>query len=109
MNSAIEDNEQDWDEVIRQRDMQRDLIDKANENILALERSLKAARFVAHKMRLDKYKDEVRMGGTTEKTGKAKYKAAMHNYDVIIDLAFKGKGGLEHNDECVKKGWDDEG
>ena len=98
---------QDWDAVVKQRDMRQELIERANENILACERALKAAKYYVHKMRLSMYKDEMR-GGEPEEACKAKYILAMRNYDVIIDLAFKGKGGGEHNDECVKKGWEDE-
>ena len=97
---------QDWDAVVKQRDMRQELIERANENILACERALKAAKYYVHKMRLSKYKDEMR-GGEPEEACKAKYILAMRNYDVIIDLNFKGSGGGEHNDECVKKGWED--
>jgi len=98
---------QDWDAVVKQRDMRQELIERANENILACERALKAAKYYTHKCRLAHYKEQVRKGGE-EEIAKASYVLSMHDYDVIIDLAFKGKGGGEHNDECVKKGWEDE-
>ena len=106
-NPAIEDNEQDWDEVIQQRDFHQELAGRANENIIACERALRAAKYYVHKMRLGKYKDQAREG-EPEEVSRAKYILAMRNYDAIIDLAFKGRGGGEHNDECVKRGWDDE-
>jgi len=106
---AIEDNEQDWNGVMAQRDFHRELVGRANENIIACERALKAAKYYVHKMRLGKYKAAVANGECHEEVGKHYYEKAMQNYDVIIDLNFKGKGGGEHNDECVKKGWEDEG
>ena len=113
-NPAIEDNEQDWedfalsqDEVIQQRDFHQELAGRANENIIACERALRAAKYYTHRCRLAQYKEAVQ-NGLPQEVGRASYQAAMQNYDAIIDLAFKGRGGGEHNDECVKRGWDDE-
>ena len=108
-NPAIEDNEQDWDEVIQQRDFHQELAGRANENIIACERALRAAKYYTHRCRLAQYKIAVANGNIEEESGKHLYALAMRNYDAIIDLAFKGRGGGEHNDECVKRGWDDEG
>ena len=108
-NPAIEDNEQDWDEVIQQRDFHQELAGRANENIIACERALRAAKYYTHRCRLAQYKTDVENGKFPEDVGKYYYEKAMQNYDAIIDLAFKGRGGGEHNDECVKRGWDDEG
>ena len=108
-NPAIEDNEQDWNGVVEQRDFHRELVGRANENIIACERALRAAKYYTHRCRLAQYKIAVANGNIEEESGKHLYALAMQNYDAIIDLAFKGRGGGEHNDECVKRGWDDEG
>ena len=95
--------------IMEQRDFHQELVERANENIIACERALRAAKYYVHKIRLDTYKAAVRNGTSTEENAKMNYLVAMRNYDVVIDLNFKGKGGGEHNDECVKKGWEDEG
>ena len=51
---------------MKQRDMRQELIERANENILACERALRAAKYYVHKMRLAHYKEQVRKGGEEE-------------------------------------------